>query len=272
MLYLLVTLPLVCVLWLAYTSRDVLLICGRWILHRRYDVSVYGAENIDPTRTYLIIPNHPAIVDPLILVTELHAKKINIRPLVDESFFSLRIVRHVLMLFDAVRVPDFQKLNFRPILRIQPKRNDAVRRARALGYTVLATLTAGGNVLVYPSGHISESGSENIKNRQLAHNIISQLPNDTHVLAVRIRGLYGSIWSRVGGRVAPPFVKTLFKSIFLWLFSGFRKRRKVTICFEDITSIALKWSTKGRVMFNEHLERWYDSDLKAIGRVGEEAT
>ena len=231
-----------------------------------------GADEVSPDKTYLIMPNHPAIVDPLILVTELHAKSISVRPLVDESFFSNRIARHVLALFEAVRVPDFQKLNFRPMLAVRPPKHDSLRRARALGYTVLATLTAGGNVLLYPSGHISETGQERIKNRQLAHNVIAQLPNDVHVLGVRIRGLYGSRWSRVGGRPPPPFVKTFIASSFLWCISGFRKKRNVEIHFEDITIRCRAWATEGRIGFNGHLEQWYDSDLKLLGRVREEAS
>jgi long-chain-fatty-acid--[acyl-carrier-protein] ligase len=272
MFYLLVTLPILILLWLVYTSRNLLLLCGRWILHRRYDVTVTGSREIDSKSTYLIIPNHPAIVDPLILVTELYKYRINIRPLVDESFFSNRMVRHILALFDAVKVPDFQKLNFRPILKVRPKKQDSARRARALGYTVLATLTSGGNILLYPSGHITESGKESIKNRQLAHNVISQLPENTRVLAVRIRGLYGSIWSRVGGRSAPPFLKTLIKSIMLWFFSRFRKRRKVRLYFEDITHKCKDWALQGRTIFNKKLEAWYDSDLKEMGYNSEEAS
>ena len=190
----------------------------------------------------------------------------------DESFFSNRMVRHILALFDAVKVPDFQKLNFRPILKVRPKKQDSARRARALGYTVLATLTSGGNILLYPSGHITESGKESIKNRQLAHNVISQLPENTRVLAVRIRGLYGSIWSRVGGRSAPPFLKTLIKSIMLWFFSKFRKRRKVRLYFEDITHKCKSWASQGRTIFNKKLEAWYDSDLKEMGYDSEEAS
>ncbi len=272
MIYLFVTLPILILAWVFYSSRDILLVLGRWALRRRYDITFTGHEAIEKKFTYLIVPNHPAIVDPLLLATELHAMGINVRPLVDESFFSNHIVRHVLALFDAVRVPDFQKLNFRPILKIQPRKRDSLRRARALGYTVLATLTAGGNVLLYPSGHISETGQEQIKNRQLAHNVIAQLPNDIHVLGVRIRGLYGSRWSRVGGHPPPPFVKTFITSSFLWCIAGFRKKRQVEIHFEDITLRCRAWATEGRIGFNRHLEQWYDSDLKLLGRVREEAS
>lgn len=272
MTFLFVTLPVVVIAWIFYSSRNALLFVGRWALRRRYDVRIDGADGIDPSQTYLVIPNHPAIVDPLIVVTELHRLHVDIRPLVDESFFSNKLTRHVLALFDAVRVPDFRRANFRPFLKVRPSRRSSARRAKALGYTVLATLTGGGNVLLYPSGHITTDGRERMSNRQLAFNVISQLPRDVRVLAVRTRGLYGSIWSRVAGRPAPPYVRTFIKSGFLWLIAGFRRKREVAVHFEDITVRSRAWATLGRIGFNDKMEQWYDSDLALIGRDCEEAS
>lgn len=255
-----------------YLNRDALLCVGRWILHRRYDVSLDGVEKMDPSRTYLILPNHPAIVDPLVLTSELYKFKVVIRPLVDESFFSNSIFKHIFMMFNAVKVPDFRRINFRPILKVRPTLRDSARRARALGETVLNTLAKGGSVLMYPSGHITSTGKEEMSNRQLAFNIISNLPKDVSVIGVRIRGLYGSMWSRVGGRPAPRFVWTFVKAIFMWFGTFFRPRRKVSIYFEDITDKSRSWTPGGRQAFNGELERWYDADLAAAGHESEPAT
>lgn len=272
MVYLFITLPVIVFAWVFYSSRNALLAWGRWALHRRYAVELRGIDAIHPKSTYLVVPNHPAIVDPLLVVTELHRVRLDVRPLVDESFFSNKLTRHILALFDAVKVPDFRRVNFRPILKVRPTRRDSARRAKALAYTVLATLTSGGNVLLYPSGHITADGREKMSNRQLAYNVISQLPADVRVLAVRTRGLYGSMWSRVGGRPAPPYVKTLIKSVFLWVFTSFRRRRKVTISFVDVTEKSKGWASLGRQEFNRRLEDWYDADLRSIGKASEEAT
>ena len=272
MIYFFITLPVIILAWIVYSSRDLFLAFGRWVLRRRYDVTLDGVGDCDPQQVYLVIPNHPAIVDPLIVVTELHKLHIDIQPLVDESFFSSRLVRHILALVNAVRVPDFRKSNFRPILKVRPSRRDSARKARALVYTMLATLTSGGNVLLYPSGHITANGRETIDNRQLAYGVVSQLPEDVRVLGVRTRGLYGSMWSRVGGRQAPPFLRTLVKAVFLWFVSPFRPKRKVSIHFEDITDKCIEWAAHGRRGFNELAEKWYDSDLALLGRDCEEAT
>jgi len=260
-----ITLPFLVLAWIVYTSRNAFLCVSRWMLRRRYDITLTGTDCLVPERTSLIIPNHPAIVDPFLVVTELHAKRIDIRPLVDESFFSTGFTRHILALVDAVRVPDFGRQNFRPILKVRPTLRNSAKRAQTLGYTVLATLTSGRNVLLYPSGHITPDGRETIGNRQLAFNVISTLPEDVRTIAVRTRGLYGSMWSRVGGRQSPPFIRTFVKSCCMWLVAGFRRRRKVSIHFEDITDRCLSWTSGGRLEFNSNLERWYDSDLAERG-------
>lgn len=253
-------------------SRGLLVRVGRWVLHRRYDVSLSGVENLVPKRTYLVLPNHPALVDPFILATELYRFNVVIRPLIDESFFSSWLFKHIFMLFDAVRVPDFRHINFRPILKIHPLRRDSVKRARGLGETALSTLASGGSVLLYPSGHITANGKEEMSNRQLAFNILSKLPENVVVIGVRMRGLYGSMWSRVGGRPSPRFIRTFVKAIFMWFGTFFRSRRKVSIHFEEITDLARGWISKGRQAFNGHLEKWYDADLAAANLLSEPAS
>lgn len=277
---LLVTIPVLVILWIVYTSRDLMMIVGRWILHRRYAVTLSGVEALKPDQINLVIPNHPAIVDPLILVPELYGQKINVRPLVDESYFSDRIARHLFALVNSVRVPDFRHVNFRsgvPLLgrltTIRRKRMDAYRRAKALCYTVLATLTEGGSILVYPSGHITTDGRERIQGRSLVYNVISQMPKDVRIIGVRMRGIYGSIWSRVGGRPPAPWLPTFLKAaLILWPLAWFRKKRQVSIYFEDITDECREWATKTKAEFISALENWYDADLRLIGRDSEEPT
>ena len=257
-LYLILSIPILIVVWLAYVSRNVLLASGRWILSRRYKVEFSGVEHFASGKNFLIIPNHPALVDPMILVTELHNSGVDICPLVDESFFSNRFLRHILSLFKAVRVPDFRRENFRPILKNRVGIYSRAKRAKALSYSILALLTAGENVLLYPSGHISANGLESLGNRLLAHNVISELPKDVAVVAVRMRGLWGSMWSRAGRKHAPPFIRTLLKAIAIFPFAFFRERRLCRIVAEDVTERVVEWAKLGRQAFDKKLEGWYN--------------
>lgn len=265
MLYLCITLPFVLAAWLLYCSRNALLCVGRWFLRRRYEVEWTGIQTFDAGKQYLIIPNHPAIVDPLLLVPELHHKGLDVCPLVDESFFSIGLARHILALFQAVRVPDFRRANFRPILKARPTYRSSAKRAKALSYTILALLTSGENVLLYPSGHITTDGREDLGNRQLAYNTISELPDTVEVIGIRIRGLYGSMWSRAGRTAPPPFVRTMLRAVLFWPASCFKRKRSVGIHAEDLTGRVLEWRKLPRAEFDRMLERWYNADLESRG-------
>ena len=272
MTFFFITLPFIVMAWIFYTNKNVLLCVGRWFLRCRYQIESSGELVFGPGKNYLIMPNHPAIVDPAILVSELHRRGLNICPLVDESFFSNGFVRHVLALFNSVRVPDFRRANFRPFLKVRPTHKASLKRAKALSYSVLALLIAGENVLLYPSGHITADGRECLENRQLAFNVLSQLPKGVEVVGVRMRGLFGSMWSRKGGRPPPPFVKTFVKAVLLWPFSVFRRRRKVTIHVERLTPKVVDWGKLSRAGFNKKLEQWYNADLAKKGFDKEPAT
>ena len=252
----------------ALSYRSVLVVVGRWIFARRYDVKITGSlESIEPVGTvgvdpikqsnnqtiehsYLVLPNHPAMVDPMLVCAALG--KIPLRPLADELFFKTGILAPlVLRTVGAVAVPDLRKH--------RSARGATV--ARGLNEVVLKALRDGGSVIFYPSGHIqTEAEREEIGTRQLAYNICRELPEGVEVIGVRTRGLWGSIWSRKGRSASPKFVPTLIRSMFLWFFvSPFIPRRKVTMHIENLTARAREWSTLTRLEFNRELENWYNT-------------
>lgn len=254
--------------------RSVMMSVGRWIFARRYKVEVTGnwtleretederlgagaieqSNNQTIEHSYLVLPNHPAMVDPMLVCAALW--KIPLRPLVDEAFFKAGIVAPmVLRTVGAVAVPDLRKH--------RSAKGAAV--ARGLNEVVLKALRDGGSVIFYPSGHIqSEADHDDIGTRQLAYNICRDLPDGVEVIGVRTRGLWGSIWSRKGRKDSPNFVLTFLKSVFLWFFvSPFIPRRKVTMHVENLTARTREWSNLTRLEFNRELENWYN----AVGEV-----
>jgi long-chain-fatty-acid--[acyl-carrier-protein] ligase len=260
-----------------FSYRSVLLCTGRWIFARRYKVEVegleeaMGRETLDarreertrlkssvsrqeapcPTAAYLVLPNHPAMVDPMLV--SLMFWKTPLKPLSDESFFHTGIVAPaVLRTLGAVAVPDLRK----------HRTAKGATIARGLGDIVKNTLAGGGNVIFYPSGHIqTEPEHEDIGTRQLAYNICGDLPPGVRVIGVRTRGLWGSIWSRADRKNSPAFVPTFVKSVFLWFFwSPFVPRRRVTMHVEDLTDRVKEWSKLTRLEFNRKLEEWYNDE------------
>ena len=238
-----------------FTYRSVLLCVGRWVFARRYEVILDGAHVLESIKaegtTVLVLPNHPAMVDPMLVGVTFW--KTPLKPLSDESFFKTGIVApRVLKTLGAVPVPDLRKNRSRAGASI----------ARGLGDIVTRTLKDAGNVIFYPSGHIqTQSEREDIGTRQLAHNICGNLPLGVRVIGVRTRGLWGSIWSRKGRDDSPAFVSTFIKSVLLWFFwSPFVRRRRVKMHIEDITSSVVEWSKLPRLEFNAKLNDWYNAD------------
>ena len=263
-----------------FSYRSVLLRTGHWVFGRRYKVEIEGmdeamgggtemtgvtrvtggtgaslasyASPACPSKVYLVLPNHPAMVDPMLVSVAFW--KTPLKPLSDEAFFHTGIVApRVLKTLGAVPVPDLRK----------HRTAKGATIARGLGDIVKATLADGGNVIFYPSGHIqTESEHEDIGTRQLAYNMCGDLPEGVRVIGVRTRGLWGSIWSRKGRKTSPSFVPTFIKSVFLWFFwSPFVPRRRVTMHIEDLTDRVKEWSKLTRLEFNRKLEEWYNDGV-----------
>ena len=51
-LYLIVSFPVLLVVWLAYVSRNFFLSVGHWLLSRRYEVEFSGVEQFVPEKNY----------------------------------------------------------------------------------------------------------------------------------------------------------------------------------------------------------------------------
>ena len=235
-----------------FNYRSVLCVTGRWIFRRRYDIELRGFDCLKPDTTCLVLPNHPAMVDPMLVTAELWQTPI--KPLVDELFLDRGGVSgKVLRTLGAVRVPDLRK-----------HRSEAgAKIARGLTGVVTDALAAGNNVIFYPAGHIWTEPKEEIGTRQLAYNVCRELPPNVEVVCVRTEGLWGSIWSRKGRSGSPSFAPTLIKSVLLWLVVLVtRRRRKVTMTFENMTDHVRDWSsTLTRLEFNKRLEAWYNDGV-----------
>ncbi len=234
-----------------FSYRSVLLRTGHCIFTRRYRIEVDGLEAAAQGKPLLVLPNHPAMVDPMLVGATFW--KTPLKPLSDESFFHAGLVApRVLKTLGAVPVPDLRK----------HRTAKGATIARGLGDIVKATLADGGNVIFYPSGHIqTERAHEDIGTRQLAYNMCGDLPEEVRVIGVRTRGLWGSIWSRAGRKTSPSFVPTFIKSVFLWFFwSPFVPRRHVTMHIEDLTDRVKEWSKLTRLEFNRKLEEWYNDE------------
>lgn len=214
----------------------------------RYRVSVKGTEALKRVAPILILPNHPALIDPILLTSYLF-KYTTAVPVITSAYYDLPIVKCIFAKWGAVRVSDLEK----------GSRNTSVLDDIYSGVT--SAFTKGNDVLLYPSGRLADCGVERILNKKSAHHVVYHMQNDIRVVGVRISGLWGSSWSKAKTGKSPSFFRTLFANILFLLtnFFFFMPRREVEIEFVDITDMAHATAQQGRKEFNEYLESFYNS-------------
>lgn len=65
---------------------SILLFCIRHILSLRYRLDIRGFDVFDTSSPFVVFPNHPALVDPMLLVSNIAKKKL-LSPVMTETYF-----------------------------------------------------------------------------------------------------------------------------------------------------------------------------------------
>jgi len=219
------------------------------LLSLRYRVKLKGVEVLQSESPKLFLPNHQAIVDPQILFTQI-SRYTPVVPITTETYFKIPVLKQTLHFINAVPVSDLTAGS--RDTQVLQKILDNVNK----------TINNNKSVLLYPSGQIAEQGFEKIKNKKSAWTVVSDLPCNTKIIGVRISGLWGSMWSKANTGKSPDFFKTLLKGIFIVFanFIFFVPKRRVSIEFCDITLEAKQRAKKGRIVFNNFLEEFYNKN------------
>ena len=209
-----------------YTMGKIL----RFLTHLHYDVKVSGEEVLRDKGIHLVLPNHSAYIDPVILFSELWW--LPIRPMVDEVFYRHWLYGYVVRLGDAIEVPDLQKSAM--------SREEGAAVASQLSRIAIDSLAEGKELCFYPSGHVKTIDKEVIGNRRMAYEVCRELPAGVRVILCRMRGLETSRFSKLQPK-------------------QWKWRRTVTLHFEDHTDEVRQWAqTLEKRAFNEKLEEWYN--------------
>ena len=203
----------------------------KFFCHWHYDIQVTGEELLRDPSTHLVLPNHSAYIDPLILFSE--EWWLPICPLTDELFMRHWFYGYILRKADAIEVPDLNKSAM--------SREEGAAAAGQLSRIVIDSLAAGKQICFYPSGHVKTIDREHIGNRRMAYEVCRELPKNVRVILCRMRGLETSKWSKLKPK-------------------KWKWRRTVTLHFEDHTADVRTWAeTLDRRAFNEKLESWYNN-------------
>ena len=213
----------------------------------RYRVAVRGLGDVASrgTRGILFLPNHPALIDPVIVGTTL-LKTFHPRFLADEDQIDLFFIRNLARRIGVIPIPDPGKLG--------ANARKAVEQGLA---RCVEALRSGDNVVIYPAGRIMRGRDENLCGNSAVRWILDQMP-EARVVLVRDRGLWGSRFSYAWGKV-PSVGQVLRKGIGALLACGifFAPRRRVELEFVEADDIPRSAS---RGDLNRWLEGFYNAD------------
>lgn len=222
-------------------------ILARGLLKLRYRLNAQGMDAVAAKgRTGIVfLPNHPALIDPVILMALLYPR-FRPRPLADQDQVNRPGIRWLASQIDVVTIPD-------PTVYGENSRKAVEEGVEKC----IEALKSGRNLLLYPAGHIARQRCEDLAGASAVETILERLP-EVRVVLVQTRGLWGSSFGRASGMV-PAVGKVLAKAVRSLLANGlfFSPRRRVDIRLVEPTDLP---RTAGRAALNRYLEGFYNQD------------
>lgn len=223
-----------------------------FLLSLRYRIRVKGLESINAetlprSKGILFLANHPAEIDPCILLRALW-HRFSPHPIAIEYLFHLPVVGYLLNFVGGLPIPSFDISS-----------NSYKRKQMEKSYSRLYDLlNQKENVLIYPAGGLKTHAEESIGGASGVHTILQQVP-DINIVLVRTTGLWGSSFSKALTGKTPDLFKAFLKGfkILLKNLIFFTPRRDVLI---ECTPAPADFPWKGtRREINHYLENWYNA-------------
>ena len=236
-----------------YGSRELnpsvaLMITGAKILMKlRYRATIEGLENIKSVKGALILPNHPAEMDPVLEVLTFW-NAAHPRVVVIEDFYNMKGLQWLFRRLDAIPMPDIEGTVSAWKRRRVDKALDAVVEA----------LKQGDNVIIYPGGALWRQDHEVIGAKSGLHYILSKVPEAPVVLA-HASGFWGSSFSYVYENRRPKLFDKLWHGVKVVLANliFFVPKRPVKIKIEMAGS-DLPRNCQDKMILNAWLQNWHD--------------
>jgi acyl-CoA synthetase (AMP-forming)/AMP-acid ligase II/1-acyl-sn-glycerol-3-phosphate acyltransferase/acyl carrier protein len=218
---------------------------SRMMLRLRYSITVSGLKDViaKGDRGVLFLPNHPALTDPVIVMSELH-RHFKPRSLADRDQISPPGVNFLARKMGARSLPDVGKYG------------EACRpEVERILEECIEGLKAGENLLLYPGGHLMHARFEDLGGTSAVALILERIP-DLRVVLVRSRGLWGSSFSWASGR--PPQLVSVLRKSAVYLLANllvFSPRRRVTVEFTEPADLP---RNQGRAALNRYMEAYFN--------------
>ncbi len=220
---------------------------AKFLLSLRYRIRLIGLDKISAKgKTGIVfLPNHPALIDPIIMFAHLHGKFAP-RGFADQDQVNRPIIGFFARKWGIRTVPSVER--YGPAAKAEIE--------KVLDETIEG-LKKGENLVLWPAGRVYHSYKESLGANSSVERILQKYP-DVRIVLVRTRGLWGSSFGWASGK--EPLVKPVLLKGVLHLLSSFvffAPRRKITIEFFEPPDLP---RGADRNTFNRYLEDFYNAD------------
>ncbi len=216
----------------------------RILLKLRYRVKVTGLDSIPagPGQSLLFLPNHPALIDPVIVLSQIYPK-FRCIPLAKENELNVPVIKQLARKAETITIGNINSSR------------QAAKEAERVIQKVAEKLNSGRNVYLYPAGKLYRSSNENIGANSAVEYLLKNCPNVKPVV-IRTSGLWGSSFSFASGE--SPDAKSIVKKAFGILLKNlifFSPKRKVEIEIQPADFLS---TDDDRLTVNRKLEEFYN--------------
>ena len=217
------------------------------VLWLRYDIRIVGLDKIAAKGRIGIVflPNHPALIDPVILCTYLQ-QKFAPRGFGDQDQVNRFLIRFFAKRWGVRTIPSIAKYGPSARAKVEEVLDESIE-----------DLKDSGNLIIWPAGRLCHSRNESLGANSSVERILKKCP-DIRIVLIRTRGLWGSAFSWALGhepKVAPVLRKGFLSILANGIF--FTPRRKVTIELYEPPDLP---RTADRNTFNRALEQFYNAE------------
>ncbi len=221
--------------------------CFLWLMKARYQLQLKSFPKLDPKCNYLILPNHVAYLDP-VLIWSLFAEQRQLKTVATARFSQHKLLKRIFRKIGTISIADGSSETSDQQLK------------NALD-ELITSLKHGESVLLYPSGQLAGQGLEYLGGKKSAYLATQTLAANSRILLIRTRGLRGSMRSNARTGQSPDLPRGILKGLRYLLANlfFFLPKRKVELEFSDQTD-TLKLASQGSLEeFNQALEAFYNA-------------
>lgn len=220
---------------------------GRMILSLRYKINLTGLDEVlnKGNKGILLLSNHPALIDPIILICFLYPH-FKCRIIGDKEQLSRQGIKQFSKLFKVIK-----------LYRTVHHGISSISRIKKALYVCGRFMNRGDNILLYPSGHIIKNKIEIIGANSGVESILKETENPRIVL-IKIKGLWGSKFSRASGKY-PSARKILKESlqVLIYNFIFFIPKREIEIELFEPDNFP---NHESRFIINGYIENYFNTN------------